>query len=124
MSAVRFPVYGNGRPCMQNGRPDPLRSPASSNRPPGPPPKPGMPPPGPPPQHGCPPHAVPPPPEAPPSPGGHRPPEAQGKLQRLFSGGLERGDLLMLAILYLVFSENEDDKLLPLLAIGLYLFLK
>lgn len=30
----------------------------------------------------------------------------------------------MLAILYLVFSEEEDDRLLPLLAVGLYLFLK
>ena len=41
----------------------------------------------------------------------------------LFPGTLQKGDLLMLAILYLLLSE-EDDKLLPLLAIALYLFLK
>ena len=39
-------------------------------------------------------------------------------------GKLQKGDLLMLAILWLVLSEDEDDKLLPLLAIGLYLLLK
>lgn len=37
---------------------------------------------------------------------------------------LQKGDLLMLAILWLVLSEDEDDKLLPLLAVGLYLLLK
>lgn len=39
-------------------------------------------------------------------------------------GRLQKGDLLMLAILWLVLSEDEDDKLLPLLAVGLYLLLK
>ena len=60
--------------------------------------------------------------EAPPErvsfPPQHRPCPPQ-RLQRL-----ERGDLLMLAILYLLLSEDGDDAMLPLLAIGLYLVLK
>lgn len=47
-----------------------------------------------------------------------------GMLHRLLPEKLERGDLLMLAILYLVFSEEDEDPLLPLLAVGLYLLLK
>ena len=44
-------------------------------------------------------------------------------LAGLLPGNLQKGDLLMLVILYLLLSE-EDDNLLPLLAVGLYLFLK
>ena len=85
-------------------------------------------------------HPVPPPHRPDPSPGPpfgpprpHRPsppprpmpgpPGRPNALAGLLPGRLQKGDLLMLAILYLLLSE-EDDKLLPLLAVGLYLILK
>ena len=59
--------------------------------------------------------------EPPPKPGPPIPPTKSRT--GLFPGNLQKGDLLMLAILYLLLSE-EDDQLLPLLAVGLYLFIK
>lgn len=78
---------------------------------------PHRPPPPDPPAPVCPP--PPPPPLKPPPP-----PRPPGFLTNLLPGKLDKGDLLMLAILYLVFSEEDDDRLLPLLAVGLYLILK
>ena len=67
-------------------------------------------------------------PYMPPSP--QRPPKPQpqggllGGLSGLLHGKLQKGDLLMLAILYLILSEDEEDSSLPLIAIALYLILK
>ena len=60
---------------------------------------------------------------APPKPLQSPPCAPSGPRSGFLPGKLQKGDLLMLAILYLLLSE-EDDKLLPLLAIALYLFIK
>lgn len=68
-------------------------------------------------------------PYMPPSPP-PRPPKPQpqggllGGLSGLLHGTLQKGDLLMLAILYLILSEDEEDSSLPIIAIALYLILK
>lgn len=107
-----------------SGRPYPPARPPQNPRPPGHPaqghrpPEPHLPPQDP---HPHPPEAHPHPPE-PPRPPCHRPQKPPGLGNLL--GNLQKGDLLMLAILYLILSEDEDDAMLPLIAIGLYLILK
>lgn len=90
--------------------------------PPKPPPKPKPPPPPPEPEPAPPPpHPIPPPPPKPPP----SPPDVtrllSGLLERLRLQDVDTGDLLLLAILFLLFREKADEEVL--IALGLLLIL-
>ena len=90
--------------------------------PPKPPPKPKPPPPPPKPEPAPPPpHPIPPPPPKPPP----SPPDVtrllSGLLERLRLQDVDTGDLLLLAILFLLFREKADEEVL--IALGLLLIL-
>jgi len=98
-----------------------------------PPRRPPPPPPPPPPEPPPPPHAPPPPPpHVPPPPPPHAPPHApppppdatrfvSDLLSRLRLQDIDTGDLLLLAILFLLFREKADEEVL--IALGLLLIL-
>ena len=61
----------------------------------------------------------------PPEPAPPPPPPQSGLVPALMErlGRLDREDLLIAALVYLLASEGEEDRLLPVLAAGLYLLM-
>lgn len=99
----------------------PVAAPPPPPKPPPPPPPPSRPKPDPPPPPPPPPPIPPPAPKPPPPP----PPDVtrllSGLLERLRLQDVDTGDLLLLAILFLLFREKADEEVL--IALGLLLIL-